>query len=189
MESLRERKKVRTRRAIHEAAVRLFLERGFDQVTVADVAAEAETAVTTLFKYFPDGKVALAFPYDEDRPTALRDAIRSRPTGTDALTAVEKFIRARGPFGPDRTISDAVLQLIVTTPALRAYARQKWTDCEDTLAEVLAAERGCEVNPEVRALARFMLETPEIAGQEPDPGAAVGTIFGHLRAGWSEHGR
>ncbi|MDQ3767496.1 MAG: TetR/AcrR family transcriptional regulator, partial [Actinomycetota bacterium] len=62
----RERKKAETRRALSGAAVRLFLERDFDEVTVAEVAEEADTAVTTLFNHFPDGKDALLFDRDED---------------------------------------------------------------------------------------------------------------------------
>src|SRR4051794_4381112 len=182
--SLRERKKQRTRHALHATAVRLFLERGYDNVTVADVAAEAETAVTTLFKYFPDGKVALAFARDEDRATALVDAIRARPAGTDPLQAVEQFIQDRGPFGPRPGISADLARFIFTTPPLRAYARQRWIDCEPTLTEVLAAEAGRSVDAEQRALARFILETPDLAAQERNPGAAVAAIFCHLRAGW-----
>ena len=181
---LRARKKSRTRQTLHDTAVRLFLERGYDNVTVADVAAEAETAVTTLFKYFPDGKVALAFAGDEDRASALAEAIRTRLAGTDPLQAVEQFIHARGPFGPRPGISAALARFIFTTPALRAYARQRWTDCEVTLAEVLAAEAGRSIDGEQRALARFILETPDLAAQESEPGAAVAAIFRHLRAGW-----
>ncbi len=182
--SLRQRKKNRTRLALHDAAVRLFLERGYDNVTVADVAAEAETAVTTLFKYFPDGKVALAFAGDEDRAGALADAVRARPAGTDPLQAVEHFVQARGPFGPRPGIPAELARFIFTTPALRAYARQRWTNCESSLAEVLATESGRRVDAEQRALARFILETPDLAAQESNPGAAVSAIFRHLRAGW-----
>jgi AcrR family transcriptional regulator len=182
--SLRERKKQRTRQALHDTAVRLFLEHGYDNVTVSDVAAEAETAVTTLFKYFPEGKVALAFAGDEDRASALANAIRARPVGTDPLQAVERFIRARGPFGPRPGISADLARFIFTTPALRAYARQRWTDCEPALADVLAAESGRRVDAQLRALARFVLETPDLAAEERHPGAAVAAIFRHLRAGW-----
>jgi AcrR family transcriptional regulator len=183
--SLRERKKNRTRQALHDTAVRLFLERGYDNVSVADVAAEAETAVTTLFKYFPDGKAALAFGGDEDRASALVDAIRARPAGTDPLRAVEQFIQARGPFGPRPGIPAELARFILTTPALRAYARQRWTDCETPLAAVLATESGRSVDAEQRALARFILETPDLAAQESNPGAAVAAIFRRLRGGWS----
>lgn len=50
---LRERKKQQARRAISEAAISLFLERGFDKVSVADVAAVANVSTVTVFNYFP----------------------------------------------------------------------------------------------------------------------------------------
>ena len=62
----RERKKAQTRRALADAAMRLFTERGYDNVGVREVAEEADVAVTTLFKRFPS-KEALVFDGDADR--------------------------------------------------------------------------------------------------------------------------
>jgi len=185
---LRERKKAQTRRALNEAAVRLFLERGFDQVTVAEVAEAAETAVTTLFKYFPEGKDALVFGPDDGRADAMVAAIRERPAGMDPLTAVEQFIGARGPFDPKDGIAPALAQLIMETPALRAYAKAKWTNCEDALAEELAHQAGRAPDAELHALARFVLNTPDLAGQADDIPAAFHAIFERLRHGWGSFG-
>lgn len=185
---LRERKKAETRRALSGAAARLFLERGFEEVTVAQVAEEANTAVTTLFNHFPDGKVALLFDGDEDREAALVAAVRDRPAGRGVLAAVEGFIGARGPFktGASAEFSRRV-RLIQDTPALRAYARRRWTDCEDALTGVLAEETGREADAALRALARFVLETPDLVGREPDARearGALGEVFARLRLGW-----
>ena len=95
---LRERKRAQTRLALHEAAVRLFLERGFDDVTVAEIAEEANVALTTLFTYYPEGKVGLVFLQEEDREAALVQAVRDREPGTDPLAAVQRFMGARVPF-------------------------------------------------------------------------------------------
>ena len=70
----RERKKVATRAAIADAALQLFLVRGYDQVSVRDVADAADVAVTTLFQHFP-GKEALVFDQDENREAALVAAV------------------------------------------------------------------------------------------------------------------
>lgn len=186
----RERKKAETRRALSEAAARLFLERGFEEVTVAEVAEEADTAVTTLFNHFPDGKVALLFDGEEsdrgeDRAAALVAAVRHRPAGCDVLMAVESFIGSRGPF---KTRAGAGyrrrVRLIRETPALRAYARRMWTDCEDALTAVLAEETGRGADAALRALARFALEIPDLAGQEPDAREALAEVFARLRRGW-----
>lgn len=181
----RERKKAETRRALSGAAVRLFLERGFDEVTVAEVAEEADTAVTTLFNHFPDGKNALLFDENEDREAGLVAAVRNRPAGSAVLTAVEGFIGSRGPF---KTGASAEFRqrarLIRDTPALRAYARRRWTDCEDALTAVLAEETGREADAALRALARFVLEIPDLAGREPDAREALAEVFARLRLGW-----
>ncbi len=181
----RERKKAETRRALSDAAARLFLERGFDEVTVAEVAEEADTAVTTLFNHFPDGKEALLFDWGEDREAALVAAVRDRPAGCGVLAAVEGFIGSRGPF---KTATSADFRrrarFIRDTPALRAYARRRWTDCEDALTAVLAEETGREADAALRALARFVLEIPDLAGREPDARGALTEVFARLRLGW-----
>jgi len=182
----RERKKAATRRSIADAALRLFLERGYDNVTVAEIAAEADTAVTTLFAHFPGGKPALVFGGDEDRGAALAAAVRGRPDGTDVLGAVEAFIHQRGPFGgSDDPELRTRLKLVVSTPALREYARKRWTDCEDPLTAAIAEVTGRDAaDPTLRALCRLMLEVPDIAGDAPDPDKAVTRIFSQLRNGW-----
>lgn len=186
----RERKKAETRRALSGAAERLFLERGFDGVTVAEVAEEADTAVTTLFNHFPDGKVALLFERDEfdggeDRASALVAAVRDRPSGCGVLEAVESFIGDRGPFKARASAEyRRRVRIIQETPALGAYARRRWTDCEDALTGVLAEETGREADAALRALARFILETPDLAGREPDARGALAEVFERLRLGW-----
>lgn len=181
---LRERKRVQTRRALHHAAVRMFLERGFDDVTVAEIADEANVALTTLFTYYPAGKVGLVFEQEEDRATALVQAIRERPAGTDPLSAIETFMDSRLPFDGGDQDSRELLELIFSTPQLRAYVRTKWTDCEDALVSALAEEWRERDGTGLRSLARFILETPDLAAREPSPADALRIVFENLRRGW-----
>ena len=76
----RERKKAATRQAIADTALRLFLERGYDQVGVREIAEAADVSVTTLFKHFP-GKEALVFDQDADREAELVAAVGDGPPG------------------------------------------------------------------------------------------------------------
>lgn len=72
----------------------LFLDRGFEQVTVAEIAAAAEVTEKTVFNHFPT-KEELVLPQDHDTESALLDALRSRPAGTSALTALRTFSTLR----------------------------------------------------------------------------------------------
>src|SRR4051794_26891154 len=67
-------------RAVVGAGEELFLDRGFDEVGVKEVADAADVSVTTLFKYFPT-KESLVFDREEDREAELVDAVRNRPAG------------------------------------------------------------------------------------------------------------
>ncbi|GAB3891203.1 hypothetical protein GCM10027612_36670 [Microbispora bryophytorum subsp. camponoti] len=75
-EGLRERKKRQTRRRIAEVAVRLFVERGFDDVTMAEVAQAAEVSVNTVYNYF-QAKEDLVLPPEEASPRRLADIVGS----------------------------------------------------------------------------------------------------------------
>ncbi|GAA3465396.1 TetR/AcrR family transcriptional regulator [Saccharothrix longispora] len=184
----RERKKAQTRQALAEAAMTLFLERGYDNVTVAEIAAAADTALGTVFSHFPDGKESLIFDDGAQRTAALVAAVRDRPSGTTILRALRRFLADRGPFRNDPSVEfRRRTELIVDTPALRGYQLKLWLRGQDALAEAIAAECGRSAGDmDIRALARYVLTVPDLAGAEPDPRAALDVIFDMLEQGWRE---
>jgi AcrR family transcriptional regulator len=93
---LRESKKLQTRQAIADQAMQLFAQRGFDRVTVAEVAAAAGVSEKTVFNYFPT-KEDLFFDEVPAREAALRNAIRDRAPGESILAALRKLQLAQCP--------------------------------------------------------------------------------------------
>ncbi|MCV7226610.1 TetR/AcrR family transcriptional regulator [Mycolicibacterium komossense] len=181
----RARKNAQTRRALAEAAERLFLARGYDTVTVKDIADEVDISVPTLFKHVPDGKPAVMFDDGVERLESLLAAVHGRPPRTSVLTALRKFMAGRGPF--ERDPSRAFVrrtELIMTTPALREYSRTLWIRCEKPLAEAIATELGrpCD-DVTARAVSRYVLEIPQFIGDEPQPRKALDAVFDLLEHG------
>ncbi|MBB5915093.1 AcrR family transcriptional regulator [Nocardia transvalensis] len=181
----RERKNAQTRRALAEAARQLFLERGYDQVSVKEIADVVDVSVPTVFKHVPDGKEALMFDDGVERRESLLAAVRDRPAGQSVMGALREFMSGRGPFVTDPTPDlRARTELIMNTPALRDYSRKLWIRCEADLAAAIAAELGRPPG-DVTALAaaRYVLEIPEFAGSQPDPRAALDAVFDLLEHG------
>jgi AcrR family transcriptional regulator len=85
--SLRERKKLATRRSLRRIAFRLAAERGFSNVTVEDIAAAADVSTRTFFNYFPSKEAAL-FGNDPERVDALREQVTHAAPGQSALDAL-----------------------------------------------------------------------------------------------------
>jgi AcrR family transcriptional regulator len=146
---LRERKKEATRRLIAGTARRLFAERGFDAVTVAEVARAADVAEKTVFNYFPT-KEDLFYSDMEAFEERLLAAIRERPAGETVLDAFRRFfLSPQGvlALGDDREATDrlrSVTRVITESPALLARERQVHARYTDTLAALLAEETGEE---------------------------------------------
>src|SRR5215213_4327779 len=90
---LRERKKQRTREQIAEAARELFTERGFDRVTVAQVARAAEVSEQTVFNYFATKEDLVYWRLGSFEEELLR-TIREREPGESVLEAFGRFVRA-----------------------------------------------------------------------------------------------
>jgi AcrR family transcriptional regulator len=174
----RERKKAATRAAVAEAALGLFLERGFDAVTVKEVAEAADVSLTTLFNHFPS-KEALVFDEEAEREARLLGAVRDRPRDVDVLTALQRFARSAA----DRRAEpgyDGFIAMIEAAPSLQAYSRRMWESYEASLAAAVALDAGLDpADPRARALAHVVIGALTLDPREVD------AVFDLLRHGWS----
>src|SRR6202161_4965160 len=93
----RERKNAQTRAALAEAALRLFLERGYDSVSVKEIADAVDISVPTLFNHVPDGKEALIFDDGTERRESLLAAVHERTAGQSVMASLRGLIGRRGP--------------------------------------------------------------------------------------------
>ncbi|WP_405780386.1 TetR/AcrR family transcriptional regulator [Streptomyces sp. NBC_00859] len=139
---LRERKKERTRAAISDAAIALFLERGFAQVSTAEVAEAAEVSKRTLFAYFP-AKEDLVVHRLADHETEAARVVRARQAGTTPVAALREHfltgLRERDPITGlnDRPEIRSLVRMIFDAPPLVARMAQFKTVAERTLAQAL----------------------------------------------------
>jgi AcrR family transcriptional regulator len=149
---LRQRKKAETRGAISGAAARLALERGLENVRVADIAADAGVSPRTYNNYFssiPEAICAAA----SDRALALADAVRARPPDEPLDAAI-----ANAMLSPqdDIGLSKPLATMIIHTPALRGEFFKAVAARDAALAQVIA-ERTCtdpaDLYPQVLAAA------------------------------------
>ncbi|MEU4117005.1 helix-turn-helix domain-containing protein [Kitasatospora sp. NPDC028055] len=184
----RERKKAQTRQALADAALELFLERGYDQVGVKDVADAADVSVTTLFKHFA-GKEALVFDQDDDLEAALVAAVRERPPGRSIPQALREHLLLHqtrfAVHAADPRFADFT-RLVQETPALRDYSQRMWTRHEAALARAVAEAVGApEDDVSCAALARFALAARSLILQHPEPRRAADEAFALLEQGWA----
>lgn len=138
--TLRDRKRERTRLAIVNAATTLFAERGYDETTVADIAAEAEIGSRTFFSYFAS-KEELLFPESDARVAATVDAIARRRPDDRPADVLLRALRNVGDSSDDMVGPLATLRtrMIQTVPAVRRRALQTQMDAQREIAEHLHA--------------------------------------------------
>jgi AcrR family transcriptional regulator len=162
---LRELKKERTRKLIADTAWRLFADRGFDRVTVADIAREAMVAPATVFNYFPT-KEDLFFFRLEAFGARVVEAIAERPPGEPALHAFRRLllqptgllaeVEAGDPQALERLRT--VNRMIAASPALQAREQRALAGYADSLAELFAHEtRAAADDVRARAAANAMI--------------------------------
>jgi AcrR family transcriptional regulator len=161
---LRARKKARTRDAIADAAISLFLTHGFDQVSVTDVAAAAEVSKPTLFRYFP-AKEDLVLQRFADHKSEAARVVRDRQPGVSPVTALHRHFQAGlDRYEPVTGLNDhpevvAFHRLVFTTPSLAGRLARYMLEDEEALAGALgsgieARLRAAQVLAVQRVLAR-----------------------------------
>lgn len=147
---LRQRKKLRTRQLIADTALRLFAERGFEGVPVAEIAREAEVSEATLFNYFPT-KEDLVYQGMEVFEADLLAALRNRPDGEPILAAFGRFaLQPRGLITAEdeaaiRHLTE-VSKMISSSPALLAREQQVFARYTASLAALIAEDTGAEAD-------------------------------------------
>lgn len=166
--TLRERKRERTRQALVDAATDLFDRDGYDETTVADIAARADVGTRTFFSYFAS-KEELLFPAAMDaRVQAAVDAIATRRADEQPADVLLRALRDVGENDPDMVsrLAAVRMRLVQTVPAVRRRALQVQLDGEQEIA---------------RRLHAAFAEDLDEAGAAALVGAFVGAVAGALR--------
>jgi AcrR family transcriptional regulator len=151
---LRERKKRETRRLISDVASGLFMQRGFDNVTVAEVAEAADVSTKTVFNYFPR-KEDLFLDRLPEAMELVASAVRGRAAGESPLDALRqlfvRLIEERHPLGGVGEGFQYFWRVVLDSPALLARIREFVEELEELVAQLLAEAEGVEPSePRVR---------------------------------------
>ncbi|MFF4406902.1 TetR/AcrR family transcriptional regulator [Streptomyces sp. NPDC001262] len=143
--TLRERKKRQTRQRISDAATELFCARGFDHVTVAEVAEAAQVSAMTVFNYFPR-KEDLFLDRIPEAVELVGRAVREREPEHSPTEAVRRtLLELHDQRHPLAGVADRFVnfwQVVIDSPALQARAREGVEEVEDALARAIAEECG-----------------------------------------------
>jgi AcrR family transcriptional regulator len=164
--SLRERKKDRTRRTLQAEAVRLFAAKGFEATTIEEIAAAAEVAPRTFFRYFPT-KEEVVF-WSEHQPM-LAGHVAARPDDEPAAQALRHGLTdgLASFYDQDRERLLERSKLACRTPALQRRWRQQQADLAAGMAQILAHRLGVHADDlEVRALAAALAAALFVAIEE-----------------------
>jgi AcrR family transcriptional regulator len=158
---LRERKKQATREALREAALRLAVERGPDQVRVEDIAEAAGVSPRTYNNYYASREQAIVAAVTADREARIAAAVAARPAGTRLADAVIDAVVEQYTNAGDR--EQQALLLITTRTALRDAFLDTTADIEPPLTAVIAERLGDNGKQTARVLAASVAAAVRIA--------------------------
>jgi AcrR family transcriptional regulator len=164
---LRSRKRLATRQAISNAATRLFLERGFDHVTVDEIAAAADVGRMTVFNHFPR-KEDMFFDRDEEGREALRAALRERVAGVPPVETLRllahRMVAEQRPYLRFSADSQGFVETIEGSETLKARARAIRNEIWQMVAVELAAGAGRQPeDPDAQLAAGLLSATWTVA--------------------------
>ncbi|MFF7239256.1 TetR family transcriptional regulator [Streptomyces collinus] len=156
METLRERKKQRTRDALVRSALELFTTQGYERTTVDEIAGAVEVSQRTFFRYFA-GKEEVAFAVQEMTEAHFVAAVRARPAHEAPMEALRQAV-LDGWDAIRETVESAVpvelylrmYRTIESTPALLAAHLRRSAATEETIARLLAEREGVDVDADPR---------------------------------------
>src|SRR5207247_9070667 len=151
-----------TRQAISNIATQVFVDRGFDEVTIAEVADAAGVAKMTVTNYFPR-KEDLVLDRAEAIERHLADVIAARAPGESMLAAIRRdyadtVARADVTLGLS---SPAFARMIISSPALTGRVREMLDRCERALGDAIAAETGAD-SPQQRLVAALLVSLSRV---------------------------
>jgi AcrR family transcriptional regulator len=179
---LRERRKRETRQAISDIATGMFAARGYDQVTIAEIAAAAGVAKMTVTNYFPR-KEDLVFDQAGGLIRHLADVIADRAPGESLLAAVRRDYAdavARGDVSLGLS-SPAFARMIQDAPALASRALEMLNQREQALGDAIAAETGTDT-PRQRVAAALLVSVPRVLSAEAFRRSLAGQPRDEIRA-------
>ncbi|MFI5960126.1 TetR/AcrR family transcriptional regulator [Cryptosporangium sp. NPDC051539] len=175
----RARKKAATRAHIADTALALFLERGYEKVTVRDVAAAADVSPTTLLNHFPT-KEALVVDLGDQIAAELIRVVADRAPSVGILDALRGYARGRvdRAAGAKDPSSKRFITLVLGNRDLSAYWHKTWMDHENVLATAIRDETGAaDDDPYPAVIAHFVLDSIAYAIRSADPGRTIDAAF------------
>ncbi|MEW6477027.1 MAG: TetR family transcriptional regulator [Actinomycetota bacterium] len=150
VEGLRERHRKRTAAELEEAALALFCEKGFDAVTIDDIAAAADVSRRTFFRYYASKEDVILSDHPK-RLDELQEALDRRPADEPALTALRNAILSlAGSFEEQREHMLRRFKLVTTTPALEARSLCLQRNWEASVTAMLAERMGVDPAKDLR---------------------------------------
>jgi len=169
--SLRERKKLATRRSLRRIALDLVAERGFSHVTVEEIAEAADVSPRTFFNYFPSKEAAL-FGADPDRGAAVRERIVHQAPGEPMMDVLRMVMASEA-----RVVADELSEL--GGDPVDWHDRMKAARADPHLRAAHAAQMAMVERAIAEALAERLGTDPE---RDPYPGLLAAMATGVFRS-------